>query len=306
MAISQTNQNTARVGGLPRWSGAVLGLGVAAAWVIFSGVGVSAATTVNLGRATPFAVLASTSVTNTGATTIYGDLGVYAGTSVTGTPPAIVEPPSTIHAGDPVALGAQNDLTTAYTQAAGEGPPTTVGSNLGGDNLTAGVYQSSSDGALSVTGTLTLTGNSSSVFIFQTGASYGLTTATGSTVILAGGASACNVFWQIGSSAVLNGPTFVGTVMASTSITVGNGVLVDGRLLASTGDVTLINDNINASACIPTSTPTPTPGTGVPVTGAGGTSHFGDGILLGLGGLAVLGAGAAVGTIRRRRFTSVR
>jgi type VI secretion system secreted protein VgrG len=216
-----------------------------------------------------------------------------------------------------VALGAQTDLTTAYDQAAGEGPATTETADLTGLTLAPGVYQTTSDGALTLTGTLTLNaqGNASAVFIFQTGSS--LITGTSSTVVLTNGASACNVFWQVGSSATLDGSTFAGTVMASTSITLGSGVTVDGRVMASTGDVTLISDTINASACIttaslPTATPTATAAATptatsaaaatVPASGAGGTSSsIGAGVLVTLGGLALLGAGVATGTIRRRR-----
>jgi hypothetical protein len=166
------------------------------------------------------------------------------------------------------------------------------------------VYQSPSDGSLALTGTLTLSGGG--VFIFQTGASQTLITGTSSSIVL-DGVSPCNVFWQVGSSATLNGPTFAGTVMASTSITVGSGVTVDGRLLASTGDVTLISDTINPVGCISTaSLPTPTATTTVPTTGAGGTSPLvGAGVLVTLGGLVLLGAGAAMSVIRRRRFPSV-
>jgi hypothetical protein len=271
---------------------------------------------VNLATATPFAVLAGTTVTNTESSTISGDLGVDPGSAVTGFPPGIVEPPLTTYAADSVALGAQNDLTTAYKQAAGEGPPTQEGADLTGLTLTPGVYDTSSDGALGLTGALTLNGEDdpNAVFIFQTGSN--LTAGTSSTVSLIGGASACNVFWQVGASATLNGPTFVGTVMALTTITVGSGVTVDGRVLARNGEVTLIDDTINASVCSTTSTPTPTPtpsptttpGTRVPVpaTGAGGTSGFGGGSLLLLGGLVLLGAGVAMGTIRRRRLSSTR
>jgi hypothetical protein len=179
------------------------------------------------------------------------------------------------------------------------------------------VYQTTSDGALSLTGTLTLNagGDASAVFIFQTGSS--LITGTSSAVSLIDGASPCNVFWQVGSSATLDGPTFAGTVMASTSITLGSGVTVDGRVLAGTGDVTLISDTINASSCIaaaslptptatPASTATPAAAATVPASGAGGTSPFiGDGVLVTLGGLALLGAGVTMGIIRRRRFPSV-
>jgi hypothetical protein len=210
--------------------------------------------------------LAGTTVTNTGPSTISGDLGVNSGSAVTGFPPGIVEPPSTTYAADSVALGAQNDLTTAYTQAAGEGPPTQEGADLTGLTLGLGVYGTSSDGALGLNGALTLNGGGdpNAVFIFQTGA----TLITGTR-----------------------------TVMALTSITLGSGVTVNGRVLARTGGVTLIDDTINAPAC--STTP-------VPVTGAGGPSGFGGGLLLGLGGLALLGAGVAIGTTRRRRVATAR
>jgi type VI secretion system secreted protein VgrG len=287
----------------------------------FGGLAALAATTVNLATASSFAVLAATTVTNTGSSTISGDLGVDPGSAVTGSP--LVEPPYSTFTADSVALGAQNDLTTAYNQAAtAEGPPTFSqhGVDLGGLTLTGGgVYQSTSDGSLNIGVGETLTLSGGGVFIFQTGASQTLITSTTSNVVL-DGVSPCNVFWQIGSSATLNGPTFAGTVMASTSITVGSDVTVDGRLLASSGDVTLQSDTINASTCITgslptptatptaTATPTPTPTAGptVPASGAGGTSSSaGVGVLLTLGGLALLGAGVATGAIRRRRFPSV-
>jgi hypothetical protein len=297
----------------------MLGVGAVAIVLTLAAPAAAAATMVNLGTATPFAVLAGTTVTNTGPSTVSGDVGVAPGSSITGFPPGIVEPPSTTHAADSVALRAQNDLTTAYNQAAGEGPPTSETADLSGLTLDPGVYRTSSDGALGLTGTLTLDaqGDTSAVFIFQTGSS--LTTGTSSRVVLTGGASACNVFWQVGSSAALDGPTFVGSVMALTSITVGSGVTVDGRVLARNGDVTLIDDTINASACTgaaplpsPTSTSTSSPTSSppaaatVPVTGAGGTSSplVGTGALVALGGVALLGASAVMGTIRRRRLPS--
>ncbi|MGD0043242.1 MAG: ice-binding family protein [Isosphaeraceae bacterium] len=276
-------------------------MGAVAILMTFGGLAALAAITVNLGTATPFAVLAGTSVTNTGPSTVYGDLGVDPGSSVTGFPPGIVEPPSTTYAADNTALDAQNDLTTAYNQAAGETPPTSEPANLGGLSLAPGVYQTSEDGALSITGTLTLNGNG--VYVFQTGS--GLTANTSSNVSLTGGASACNVFWQVGSSATLDGTTFVGTVMALTSITLDSGVTVDGRVLARNGDVTLIDDTINASACTG-AVSSPTPAATVPTSGAGGTSSLvGTGALVTLGGLALLAAGVAMGTIRRRRFPPV-
>jgi len=286
-----------------RWCGPAVGLGLAAALTLFGGISaMAAATAVNLGRATPFAVLAGTTVTNTGPSTVAGSLGVDPGSAVTGFPPG-TGTDGTIQAADPVALGAQEDLTTGYLQAAGETPVTTTEpADLTGLTLAPGIYQTTSDGALSLTGALTLDG--AGVYIFQTGSS--LTLNTGSSVALEGGASACDVFWQVGSSAGFDGgSTFAGTVMALTSITVGSAVTVDGRLLAQNGDVTLIDDTINASACFPTTTstfPTAAPGTGTPVTGAGG--GIGGGALVALCGLALLGAGAVA--IGRRRWTSAR
>ncbi len=311
MAMSQSDRSRSHASGLARWVGAALGLGAVALLMTFGGLAVLAATTVNLGTAASFAVLAGTGVTNTGSSTISGDLGTYPTATVTGFPPGIVESPYTTFAADSVALGAQTDLTTAYNQAAGESPTSTSEpADLTGLTLDPGVYQTTSDGALSLSGTLTLDaeGDASAVFIFQTGSS--LTTGTSSVVSLIDDASACNVFWQVGSTAVLDGPTFAGTVMASTSITLGSGVTVDGRVLAGTGDVTLISDTVNASACIDTATlPTPIPTaavTSAPSTGAGGASPLvGTGVLVSLGGLALLGLGVAVGIFRRRRFPSV-
>lgn len=292
----QTGRDRGRFGLQLHWYGPLLGLGMVAA-MFLSAMPVSAATTVNLGRSTSFAVLAGTpTVTNTGATTVLGSLGVYPGSAVTGFPPGTVSD-GTIHTADGVAAGAQSDLTTAYNQAAAEGPVTaTEPANLSGLTLTPGVYQTSSDGALSISGgTLTLNGggNPNAVFIFQTGSS--LITGT-SSVVLTGGASACNVFWQVGSSATLNGAAFSGTVMALTSITVGSAVTVDGRLLARNGDVTLIDDHINASACFPAVSSL------VPDTGAAGTSQIAIGLPLGLGGLALLIAGVSVAAVSRRRL----
>jgi type VI secretion system secreted protein VgrG len=274
----------------------------------FGGLAALAATTVNLGTAASFAVLAGTTVTNTGSSTISGDLGVDPGSAVTGAP--LVEAPYSTFIADSVALGAQNDLTTAYKQAAGESPITPEPVDLSGATLIGGgVYQSPSDGSFTISGPTPLTLSGGGVFIFQTGASSSLITTLGSVVL--DGVSPCNVFWQVGSSATLNASNFAGTVMAGASITLGKGVTVDGRLLASTGDVTLINDTINASTCIttaslPTSSGASSGKATVPTSGAGGTSSFvGAGVLVTLGGLVLLGAGAAMGVIRRRRFPSV-
>jgi hypothetical protein len=214
---------------------------------------------VGLGSAAPFAVLAGTpAVTNTGPTTITGDLGISPAAAVTGFPPGTVS--GTIHAADAVALQAKIDLATAYTVAAGL-PVTATHGTLGGLTLVGGVYNAGGV-TLDLTGTLTLDGQNdpSSVWVFQ--ATSDLITASSSTVALINGASACNVFWQITSSATLgSGSTFVGTIMALTSITMDSGVTMTGRALARNGQVTLINDSINASACAgtPASTATPIP-----------------------------------------------
>jgi hypothetical protein len=218
-------------------------------------------TTVGLGTAAAFAVLAGTpAVTNTGPTTITGDLGIHPAASVTGFPPGIVN--GTIHAADAVALQAKGDLTNAYLDAAGR-PATSVvaGGTLGGRTLVGGVYNAGGV-TLGLTGTLTLDGQNdpASVWIFQ--ATSDLITASSSTVAFINGAQPCNVFWQVTSSATLgSGSTFVGTILALTSITMNSGVAVNGRALARNGNVTLINDTIVRSTCAPavaTATPTPT------------------------------------------------
>src|SRR5579859_4512028 len=146
-----------------------------------------------------FSVLAGSTVTNTGATTISGDVGVSPGTAVTGFPPGLAG--GAIHKADGAAAQAQAALTAGYIDAAGRSGGTSVSGDLVGRTLTAGVYKSTS--SLAVTGDVTLDaqGDPSAVFIFQISSS--LTTGSGSHVILANSAKACNVFWQVGSSATL-------------------------------------------------------------------------------------------------------
>jgi hypothetical protein len=215
---------------------------------------------IGLGTAAPFAVLAGTpAVTNTGPTTITGDLGISPAAAVTGFPPGTVS--GTIHAADAVALQAKIDLAAAYTVAAAL-PVTATHGSLGGLTLVGGVYNAGGV-TLDLTGTLTLDGENdpSSVWVFQ--ATSDLITASSSTVALINGASACNVFWQVSSSATLgSGSTFVGTIMALTSITMQDSVTVTGRALARNGQVTLINDSIDTSTCASAPAPgstTPSP-----------------------------------------------
>jgi LPXTG-motif cell wall-anchored protein len=202
---------------------------------------------VGLGTATSFAVLAGTTVTNTGPSTISGDLGVSPGSAVTGFPPGTVTG-GVIHASDAVAAQAQNDLTTAYNDAAGRGPATGESGDLTGQTLTAGVYKSTS--SLGLTGTVTLDaqGDPNAVFIFQVAST--LITGSGSNVSLTNGAQPCNVFWQVASSATLGtNTTFNGNILALTSITANTGATVAGRLLARNGAVTLDDNTITRPVC---------------------------------------------------------
>jgi len=200
---------------------------------------------VDLGSASNFAVLAGSTVTNTGATTVDGDLGLFPGTAVTGFPPGTVN--GTIIAGDPIAEQAQIDLTIAYNDAAGRlVDAVTVAGNLGGLTLTPGLYKSTSSLEIS-SGDLTLDalGDANAVFIFQMAST--LTTTKGRQVILSGGADASNVFWQVGSSATLGTDSiFQGNILALASITLTTGATLDGRALARTGAVALDSNTISA------------------------------------------------------------
>ncbi len=209
-----------------------------------------AATSVNLGTAKSFAVLAGTTITNTGSTTITGDVGLHPGDAVTGF--ADVTLHGAQHIGDAVASGAKDALVGAYNDAAGATPVNNVPTELGGTTLKPGVYASAT---LGLTGTLTLDGNG--VYIFQAGST--LITAPGSSVRLTNGASACDVYWQVGSSATLDTTTsFKGTIMALTSIALNDSVTLEGRALARNGAVTMINDTIDSSSCTaPNATPAP-------------------------------------------------
>jgi len=194
-----------------------------------------------LGTTESFAVLGGSAVTNTGATVVTGDVGIWpnGASSVTGFPPGSIT--GTLHAGDAVALQAQSDLTVAYNSLAGQACDTDLtGTDLGGLTLNPGVYCFSTGAQLTGTLTLDALGDPDAVFIFQIGTT--LTTATNSRVqVINGGPdSACNVYWQVGSSATIGTATeFEGNILALTSITLVTGSSVSGRLLARNGAVTL-------------------------------------------------------------------
>jgi hypothetical protein len=195
--------------------------------------------TVFLGSAGTFAVLGASTVTSTGPTVVNGDLGVWAGTAyVPGTPAATVN--GSIHAGDVIAQHAQASAAIAYNDAKGRTTaPTLVAGDLSGKTLAPGLYKSTS--SLEILGTLTLHG--SGVYIFQVASA--LTVGNGGTIVLSGGATADNVFWQVGSSATLGTTAdFKGTIMALASVTLATGARLDGRALALTAAVTLDSNNV--------------------------------------------------------------
>ena len=274
-------------------------------------IGALASTAPGLGTAASFAILAGTTVTNNTApstTVVTGDLGVSPGTAVTnmtGAPNGTLV--GTQHTGnDPLAISAKNALTAAYGVAAGS--PCNFNKsnqNLGGQTLTPGTYCQTT--APTLTGTVTLSGNG--VFIFQIGST--LVTAPGATVALINGAQPCNVFWQVSSSATLDTTTtFVGTIMALTSISLNDSATIAGRALARNGAVTLINNRITApttcaAATVAGPTPTPAP-VGVPNGGGGPPQSEGFPWILALVA-GVLGGAGAVGlglTVRGHRRTT--
>ena len=201
------------------------------------------AAVVDLGSATTFAVLAGAGITNTGTTTIRGDVGSSPTPAMTGFGTVALD--GFNHGSDATTLAAKGSLITAYNDLAGMTPLSTLAGafELGGITLVPGIY--SAPVSLGINGILTLDagGDSGAFWVFQSGST--LVTGSGSSVLLTGGATAANVFWQVGSSATLGtGSSFSGTIVAMDSITATTGAAVFGSLFARNGAVTLASNQI--------------------------------------------------------------
>jgi Ice-binding-like len=227
----------------------VLVLGMAT----FTGDALASTPMVDLGSATGFAVLSGAGISNTGTTTITGDVGSTPTVAITGFGSVTLD--GTNHGGDAVTQVAKIDLAAAYNSAVGRTADVFYGDvyDLGGLTLTPGVYNGSS--SLFLTGDLILDaqGDPNAVWVFQ--AASTLITASNSTVTVIGGADASRVFWQVGSSATLGtGSDFSGVILAMTSITLETGATVDGQALAIDGAVTM-DTNIISGSLLPVPEP---------------------------------------------------
>jgi hypothetical protein len=216
-----------------------------------------------LGTAANFAVLAGTpNVTCTGASLITGDVGISPAAAIIGFPAPCTDV-GTLHAADATAATAKNDLTTAFGTLNGLSCSSTIGPDLAGLTLVSGVYCVTA-AASNLTGTLQLDaqGNANAVWVFQMSSS--LITSPNSTVSVINGGSGCGVQWLVRSSATIDtNTTFLGNIVALTSITLNTGARVTpGRALARNGAVTLDTNTVNAVACATATVPPPFPGGG--------------------------------------------
>jgi Ice-binding-like len=287
----------------------VVSFGLAALVIlIWPATALAAATDPLLNTSGNYAVLAAATITNTGPSWITGQLALSPGTSVTGFPPGTVGHQDVANG---ASLQARNDATAAYNTARTEPGCTSTGVELGSTTLGPGLYCS---GTMAISAGLTLTLNGGGVYIFQMAST--LVTGASSRVLLTNGAQPCDIFWQVGSSATIGASTtFVGNILANTSITMVTAATLNGRalagLVAPSGALTLdTNRIIQAGGCpggftqffpAPAFVPPPVgnvlPATlGVPSELRGGLPWL---ILLGIG--AGLGATALGVSARRRR-----
>lgn len=249
---------------MKRITGVVAILGITA--LLFSALPALAQTAPPLGMVEQFGALGNSGVTgSTGLGTIVtGDVGSSPTATITNFPPSSVAAPFILHlTNDLVVQQARTDAIAAYAFLDAQGPGTVLAAQLDGQTLTSGIYSFLGGAAdLAAGGTLTL--NGPGVFVFQVDST--LTANILSNVV--GTADPCNVFWRVGSSATLNGVSFLGNVFADASITVGDGSNVTGRVIAGTGPtgaVTMSGDGGNtiggcAVAGVPPGTPIPTLG----------------------------------------------
>jgi uncharacterized repeat protein (TIGR01451 family) len=229
-------------------------------------VGGTVASAQSLGSAGSFGLVGGTTVTAGGASSVVnGDVGVSPGTSITGFPsPAATTPPYSVHSNDAAAIAAQASTLSLYNTLATTGGATAIAAQLSATTRGPGVY---SIGAadLAAGGTFTLDG--AGTYIFQVSSS--LTANVNSQVLLQNGANACNVFWQVTSAATLNGLNFPGNVVAQANVTLGVGMNLTGRALAtSLGSITMAGGNTvggcSSAAVAPAPTPIPPPGPPAP------------------------------------------
>lgn len=224
---------------------------------------VSAATSPSLGTAASYSILAGSAVTNTGATTISGDVGISPGAGAGNTTGfGTVTLGGTVHDADGAAGTAQGDKNTAYTALASQGCDIDFGGGikeLAGEILVPGVYCAGSFHLTS--GTLTLNGAASDVWIFKS-ASDLIITGSAAEVVFTGGGLPCNVWWRVVSTATFDaGSSFVGNILADTSITFAAGASLNGRALARTAEVTLSSNSITGPTCAAPPPPPPGPAT---------------------------------------------
>jgi hypothetical protein len=191
---------------------------------------------INLQSASSYSVLAATTVSNSGSSTVSGDVGVSPGTAITGFPPGILG--GDLHAGDGEANQAQVDLHGAFVDAQGRTSTAVIPGTLDGLTLAPGVQHSFGSVALGSAVTLDGQNNPNSLFIFQVNGS--LTTAASSRVRLINGADSNRIFWQVSGSSTLGAAsTFMGSLMSAGAIAVRSGARLTGRVLSLGGAVTL-------------------------------------------------------------------